>query len=263
MDFHRIRAGNVEFKRTGTSGFIIGPQGHDGLDGVDMRLDQVAIPGRRGSFALPGDLASRAVSISGTCLAESPWHLRALGEAFTGLYADGQPGELIVDYSEPYTLMVQRTAKPQFRPFGLDGIAAKFQLNLWAPDPLMFGPTHTFGPVAQLVNVPVYQRGNADSPPTFTVTRTAGTVSAYAIYKGAVGQAGVPAYKVTVPVTTGHPHTIDMDTGDLMIDSVVVIGGRENATTWDINPGAPQTHFIDVSGGGSVTLTATVRDAIA
>lgn len=261
MDFRRIRIADVRFERTlpaGEYGYLIGPHGVDGLDGVDMRLDQVEIPGGHGSFALPAYMASRTLSISGTCLARSPQHLRALRDKLVGVLAGGGMGRLLVDYDQTYRLDVQLAARTKFQAIGLAGTAAVFQIQFWAPEPRMLASeVRKFGPVLDGQNVEVYHHGNVESPPSFEVKWASGTVATYAVYNDDL------RYFVSRPLTDGHPHTIRMDTGDLIIDGQVVFGGRQDATTWEIQPGPSQTHHIDVPPGGNAYLTPLVRDAIA
>jgi hypothetical protein len=260
VDFRSARIEGVTFHRrlpAGEYGFQVGPHGVSGLDGVDMRMEQIEIPGGHGSFALPGYLSSRAVSISGTALARSPQHLRALRDKLLGVLASGGLGRLVIEYDESYRLDVQLASKTKFEVFGLDGVVAAFQIQFWAPEPRMLSSkVRTFGPVLNGTVVPVYQRGNVESPPSFEVKWGSGTIANYAVYNGPL------RYFVTKPLLDGHPHTIRMDSGDLIVDGQVVLGGRADAVTWDIKPGDPQNHFLDAPGGNAY-LTTLVRDAIA
>jgi hypothetical protein len=250
--------------RLDATGLYAEPDGVKGLDGVAMRVEQIAIPGQRGSFALPGELESRTIAVSGTAVAPSPMALRALKEKFTGLLADGEQAPMVVTYTkgDAYRIMVQRLGAPLWVALGQQQFgqqaAASFQIQTFAADPLFFSSEpQRFGPVSSLVPVAVFHRGNVGSPANFTVTHQSGTIDQYALYNGATGQ----RYLVTKKLEPGHPQTIDMNTGDLIVDGAVVFGGRGDAVTWDIRPGAPQVHFIDTPNGVA-QLACEVPDAI-
>ena len=88
-------------------------------------------------------------------------------------------------------------------------------------------------------------------PATSTIVVAGSMPSGYTIY----GPAG-KAYTVTQAVVSGHPHTIDMATGLLMIDGTYVYGVTSSGATWAVPPGGQVTQTLTpVSGAGTMTVS--------
>jgi hypothetical protein len=256
-----VTVDNVDFiranvRRTDKVRFIIGPDGFDGWDdSTDMRREEIAIPQGHGAFDVPGFLSPRVVALSGHAVALSPEYLDEGRSVLTGLLADGDSGRIIVHgYGPTQWADGRKASKTQFKVLGSNPRVAKFQAQFWCANPRKFGDVrrHPDGsPWPFASGEPASHYGNFPATPVHVVS---GAMSGYAI-NGPAGKAKV----VTVPVVSGHPHTIDDATGYLSIDGVIVAGGMSQADTWSIPAGAQVTHTL-VPASGSGTLATTVLD---
>lgn len=227
----------------GSEGFFVESDGWDGWDdGVDYRLDEVGIPQAHGSYDLPAFAGSRRLSVSGLCHADSDERLGWYKSQLTGVLADGLAGRVLVEYQGVTSWAMAHRVGSKFKTI-VPGSLARWQLQVWCPDPRKFGDARTFA-----AGVPAFHYGNFTAAPVLTVSGD--SPSGYT-----VNGPGGKAYVVTVALTSGHPHTIDMETGYLTADGVITTGDVSQADTWGIPAGAqvPMT----VTAGN---LSALVRD---
>lgn len=231
-------------------GFAVDPDGFEGIDdGVDMRRDSVERPQAHGDFELPGFLASRVSSLSGWCRADSHAELLHFRSILTGILGHGGTGKLVARWGgDPRWGMAGRAGPaPKFKVRAKTPRIADWQLQLWFPDPRLYGETRVFA-AGELA----HHYGNFPAAPVFTVSGS--MPSGYTI-NGPAGK----KYIVTRAVTSGAPHTIDMATGLLSVGGAVVFGAVSRADTWGVPGGAQVAHtLVPVSGSGSVSVA--VRD---
>ena len=230
-------------------GFVVGPDGLEGItDGVAAKGQTVPRPGAHGDFELPTYLDSRIVSISGTCLAESPQDLKQWGEAFTGLLV-GRVGKITMDHLGDVRWgragLAPGTQK-KFKVHGVDSLSADFHIQLKFSNPRFFGDSKTFGSGEF-----AYHYGNFASAPVHTVTGN--MPGGYAIDGPNFKQ-----FRVLAPLVPGHPHTVDMNTGHLSIDGVVVFGFVQRADTWAIPGGGQVIHYLTPITTGTGTIASVV-----
>lgn len=244
----RVRVGGVTLNGLAATGFIIAPDGFVGWDeSTATKRDSVPLPQAHGSFAVRGFRDNRVLTVSGTCLADSEQQLRFFGNQLTGTGADGTAIRVTVDHSGSTTWADgYLDGETKFSMFAT-GQAATFAIQFWFPSPRKLGNTLTFAS-----GVPAYHYGNFPAAPVLTVTAIT-TMSGYTI----AGPAG-KLYTVTVACNPGHPHTIDMATGQLVADGTISTASVSQGDTWTIPGGARVVHTLTpVSGSGSLGVAVT------
>ena len=240
-----VRVGGLTFfGGAGSDGFYIKDGGLTGLfGGVGVRSDSIPRPQAHGDYDVPVFRSSRMVSIMGPCEADSEERLDFYDRQFTGLLADGQSGRVVFDMPGGPRWGDARLAANEFEPV-LWGRRADYMLQLRFANPRLFGEARTFAE-----GVPAFHFGNFPAAPVLTVTSA--SAGGYTI-SGPSGK----QFIVTAPLVSGHPHTIDMATGLLEVDGVVVFGGVSRADTWAVPAGAQGTMTVS----GTAVLSALVTD---
>jgi hypothetical protein len=214
------------------------------LDTPDMRRQQVDIPQGHGAFDLPGFLSARVVALSGLVSASSVGKFLWLRSQITGLMADGSLGKVVGELSGVTLWGNARLVKTNFAPI-VWGQTANYQIQFWFANPRLFGSTQIF-----TGGSPSYHYGNFPAAPVHTVTATT-AMSGYTI----AGPAG-KLFTVTVACNPGSPHTIDMSTGQLIVNGIVSFGNVSRADTWVIPGGVAVTHTLTLVSGSGTLLTA-------
>lgn len=248
----KVVVAGLDFHGFASEGFVIGPDGFEGWDdGVEVRRSAVARPSSHGAFDESGYLDARVVSLSGTCVADSPRKLMQYKHRLTGLLAGGQMGRVQVQRpGEVLWADCRLGAKPLFQEKGGSG-QASFHLQLWCPNPRKFGDTEEFTRTNGTVDV--FHRGNFDAHPTIVVRGSA--ANGYRI-----NGPGGKQYKVSRALVSGIPHRIEFKDGLLRVDGALVSSGVDRADVWPVPPGQMTTFDVNVLNGGSAEATITVTD---
>jgi len=227
-----------------TPGAYIGEGDFAWFEGVDIRRDEEDLPQAHGSFDVPGYLTSRTFPVSGFFVAKSEAELEHFGNRITGVLAGGNAGRVQVKWNGDTTWADMRLgARTKFVP-DRAALIGEFQITFWAADPRKYGDTSVFA-----AGVAASHRGNFAATPVHTVS---GVGAGYTI-NGPSGK----TFTVTKAVTSGHPHTIDMATGLLVVDGAVVVGQVTSADTWAVPPGGVVTHTLS---GAGLTLSTALKD---
>lgn len=211
--------------------------------GVDVRRADVARPAAHGSFDLQGFLAPRSISLTGHLSAPSREALDHLATRVGGLLADGEPSRLVVfGPSGSRWCDVRLGAATQISL--VDATTARFQLQLWAADPRMFGEVRDV-PGGQVA----VQYGNFPARPQLIVSGSAG--SGYTV-TGPGGRRVV----VTKALVSGQPHTIDFARGGLYVGGVRQLRAITVYEPWTVGPGLPGVS-ASVNNGASLVQRVT------
>lgn len=241
-----------EWPRDLSNAFVISPQGLVGwFGGVTPRFDAPDRPTSHGSFDAPGFLSGRIVSITGTILGSSESMLDALVEELGGLLADGGESVLTVqDGSGDVTYArVRLGAETTIERFGDGSHTAAYQVQFRAADPRRYGEARTFTGAS----VVPYQRGNFPATPEVTVSGT---------FPGGyrIGYGGAE-FIVSAALASGQSHVIDMRTGWVRRNGVVLPGAATRAELFTVKKGR-QTLAMSVSPRttGSGSLSVEVHD---
>lgn len=216
-----------------------------GIDeGAAMRRDQLPRPGAHGAYAVPGHLDARVIGMSGYLIDRSPEQLLRTARRLTGLLAGGEFAQLTVMGERGVQMRVGLSAQTSVVVRGNDPCVADFQLQLWAPNPRMFGEVHEY-----FAGEPAVHYGNFPAAPVLEVS---GAPSGYTI----TGPGG-KTFTVTQGLAGGQKHRIDMATGRVYRDGALQVGVVSNGGTWAIPPGVPGvTHAIS-AGSLRVLVTDT------
>lgn len=216
-----------------------------GIDeGVPVRREQTTRPGAHGAFNAPGYLDARVIGMSGHIIAPTPEQLLNMARRLTGILADGSTARLDLLGEREVHLQVGLAAQTMVTVRGNDPRVADFQIQLWAPNPRMYGEVHDFPGGQVAVN-----RGNFPARPQLVVSGTA--VGGYTV-TGPNGRRVV----VTKALAAAAPHTIDFATGGLYVAGVRQINAITIYEPWDVPPGLPGV-TASVSNGLSLVQRVT------
>lgn len=217
-----------------------------GIDeGVPVRREQTTRPGAHGAFNAPGYLDARVVGMSGHIIAPTPEQLLNMARRLTGLLADGSTGRLDLLGEREVHLQVGLAAQTMVTVRGNDPRVADFQIQLWAPDPRMYGPMRDYAGGEGAANY-----GNFPARPTLVVSGT--SAGGYTV-TGPGGRRVV----VTKALAAGAPHEIDFARGGLYIGGARQSRAISIYQPWTVGPGLPAV-VATVSGG--LTLVQRVTE---
>lgn len=244
-----IKAGPVEFHSEAARGFTIPPGGFTGwTDPVGARIRESLRPQGPGAAAVPQQLGTRLVSISGTCWADSPQDLDRYGNLLGGLGADGEAFQINVRHAGRWLhANAYRAAGVRFEEFPALNRAA-YQYDFWCPDPRKYGESREI--VSSGANVQAFHYGNTDAWPVFTVT---GFANGYRI----IGPGGT--YQVGSK-SAGAVDTIDFSDGLLVRNGNHVTRQVSQRDVWPVRPFQQSQWRVQAVGSGSGTATMTLAD---
>lgn len=130
----------VRHEHTATPQFVLDPTALTGFfDGPGTKRDTTSRPVAWGDFKEPAYKHGRLMSVTGTAIANNAVELQLLRDDFVSLYSDGGYGEMRVLNSAGVRYMyvgVEGTPRWEVQ---YDNVAT-FKLDLYAPDPRMYGP---------------------------------------------------------------------------------------------------------------------------
>jgi len=221
--------------------FVIEPGGLTGWYGAQgIRREETQRPAAHGSFDAPGYRNAKTPNIKGHVLASTMSNLRAKRRQLEGLGADGGLRRLTVqDDDGGVTWADARLALPAApTEHGADP-SGSFQIGFWVPVAEIYGEERSFtGSSAQ-----VFHRGTIPAP---LIVRIASAPAAYTLSS--------PHGTFTVAgATAGGTHEVDMRTGWVRRNGVLMTGVVTRAETWDVPPGTPTTHSISTGSATWVT----------
>lgn len=186
----KIEGTIFQSSRTGNRQFILDENALQGFhDGVNVKRDDTVRPNQWGDFKEPGLFGSRHLTISGTAVAQNTAELMGMRDEFMGLLNQGEYREILV----------QNSVGNRYITVGLEGSpswvqkldhVALWKLELYAPDPRMYGPVQGFqitdttitggidypmdypldyGGSTKIQAIAMSNSGNTDAWPVFTV----------------------------------------------------------------------------------------------
>lgn len=234
----------------GSHGFFIDEDGLEGWEDTPaVRLDTIARVAADGDFPSASiNYEARILTLSGLCLARSAGELGVLRDRLTGL-PRGSTRTSVTSYGVTTSADSTIAGATRFKTV-VPGSIARYQISRRFPDPRKYGNTRTLGPGS---SVAAFHYGNAAAAPRIIVS---GSDSSGYTITGPNGR----RYRVTLALTSGSPHTIDMSTGLLTVSSTVRTGVTPQANIWRVPPGQSVTHSVAGASGGSVSMQVTVTD---
>lgn len=223
------------FKTSTGPQYILDPTAIVGwTDGVDIRRNATVRPISSGDFSEVAREGSRIISISGTAVASTVAELHGMRDDIVGLLADGSFGQITVQDGAGTRYAVVGLSKGAGW-IQLSDTAASWKVELYAPDPFIYGYTQIAqipgstlngGLDTNLISYPldygkppkesnpfVKNNGNSESWPVFVVTgdyfsgfQLTDQQGNYIVYNG--------------PVTMSDPVTIDTAIGSALQSGV-------------------------------------------
>jgi len=131
------------YRSGGTGEYVLDPTALTGWDdGVTVRRDATVRPVSNGDFKEPYTFGSRLIGISGTAIATSRGELQRMRDALAGILADGEYADISVETSVSTRYAVVGLEKSLEWVQQHDTVAA-FRLELYAPDPHIYGTERT------------------------------------------------------------------------------------------------------------------------
>ena len=220
-------------------------------DTPDLRRESNDRVNAHGVFDAAGYYTARTASFSGQVVTDSARETAAIGRRMRGLLADGGSGRVTVQRDDITEWAIGRLASStKFTIDGADPTVAAWQMQFWFPDPRKYGSIQSFGPGT---SVTAQHYGNTFAFPRLTVS---GSDPAGYTVTGTNGR----TWRVTLPLVTQFPHTIDMATGLLTANGSIRTGVTPRADIWRAAPGRPVTQSVVGASGGSVSLQVAVTD---
>lgn len=124
---------------TGLRGFIVQPGGLRGLGPVGARRDNVARPNADGAFWSRGHRLDRLIELEGHALAESGRELARMRDQLAAIRVDY--GKVVIAREDMRWTWgtLQSTAWDE-----LDETTASFLVQIWCPDPWLFGDVRSY-----------------------------------------------------------------------------------------------------------------------
>lgn len=224
----------LSIDRDGLTGWLKG--------GVGTRYESVPRSNADGDHDLPVHRTGRRVTLTGLARTDSPSKQDHLIRRITGLMNLRSRQRFVVASAFDTTWADLKVESAECDPL-VYGQIARYRIELWSDDPLIFGETHGFAG-----GEGAFHYGNADAVPVLEVT------GVYAA--GYTVSAAGKSFVVTQALAAGQTHRIDLATGWLYRNGVLQSGVVGQADTWTIQPGETVTHSLTGSG----TLTVSVRD---
>lgn len=153
-----------------TPQFVFDPDALQGFfDGVNVKRNETTRPNQWGDFREPGLLGARHLTLTGTAVANSPAQLLSMRDELTSILAHGEYAEIAV----------KNSTETRYITVGLEGspswvqkidTAALWKLELYAPDPRMYGVQKS----AQVTDNTI--TGGVDYPMDYPVNYGGGTL---------------------------------------------------------------------------------------
>lgn len=211
------------------------------VDGVDMRMEQIDRPADHGSFSLPGYLTGRSISWGGLILTDNPQEQDHAMRRLSGAGAGGLISQISVENAGSHWADVQRAGEFDMRMLSY-GRVASYRVQLWAPNPRIFGDVHEYA-----AGAPAVHYGNAEATPRLLIGAGSG---GYTV-------TGPNGRQIVVGTAPAGAHEIDFANGGLFLNGVRQVNAITIYRPWTIPPGIPG---VTATISGSRTLAQRVTD---
>lgn len=225
--------------------------GFDGWwDSPEIRGESVDRPNSDGEYDLPIYNEARLVTATGHLHTTSHAQMHEAMNYFTGAMS----GRLqVAGHGSVQWADAKRNSGAKFTP--VTDVFAQYQVRLKCVDPRKYGDANTYTVPSGSSYVTVFHRGNAVGYP---VVKVSGDMPGGYVLQSSAGA----EYRVTTPLTSGNPHTIDMATGLLTRGGLLVSGGVIRADLWRVPGGTTATNLrLQPITTGTGTATVTLLDS--
>lgn len=223
----RISIDGLEFTDAPTQfdeQYVIEPRGLTGWYGAaGIRREETQRPAAHGSFDAPGYRGAKVPFIRGSILASTDSMFQRLRLNLESLLADGDVHRMTVQDGALVTWQDVRLASPAVVDPHPNDPSGEFQIGFWSPRAEIYGEERTYTGAS----VQVFHRGTirapfrvriTDAPASYTITGPGRTFE-------------------VAGATSGGTHEVDMRTGRVTRNGVLMVGVVQQAATWDIPAG--------------------------
>lgn len=212
--------------------------------GAGFKRDEVARTGAHGDFPTPSFRTGRRASWQGLILTENAMEQEHAIRSLEAIVGIGGASQLILDtpVRSVWGMFVGDNMDVSIEVYGR---IATYRIGVYAQDPRLYGEVREFPYGAS-----AYNMGNFPSTPELIVT---GPKAGGYTVTGPSGR----QYIVTEPLGAGQTDRIDLMTGWLYRDGVLLSGAVSQAQVWALQSGGPG--FVHTITGGS-GLTVRVTD---
>lgn len=239
----------------GQATYSIEPDGLRGWhESVSVRREDVDRPTAHGTYRAQSYRTGRLIQQSGLIEAASRMEFLEAIDRFRGVLAGGGFGPFVVDDEGVRSAEVQLNAEPSVTmlvpPEAGRGGAARYSLELWAPDPRQYGEKRTFEGGTSVVP---YHRGNFPAVPRVVVS--SGFANGFrVVYGDRVFEVDRATFWQQEPLE------IDMRTGWVWQGGSLLRGVIRRAETFEIPPHNQEPVRLVGSGSGSGRVSVELRD---
>lgn len=241
----RIMWSGLQFEGgLGRATYTIGRDGIRGLlaGGAGFRRQDNARPSNHGDFSAPSYRTGRRVSWEGDILTDSPSEQEHAIRRLEGAAADGSLSR-VTFASDQGSLWGMFGADSEVDTnIEVYGSVARYRLEMYAPNPRLFGEVRDYG-----AGVPAVNYGNFEALPRLMVGAGSG---GYTV----TGPSGRTIVAVTPPTAA---HYIDFMAGGMFTGAGVRIAGAMTTfRDWVIPPGMPSVS-VSITGARSISQRVT------
>ena len=235
------------------SRFDVADDGLSGwFDGASPRLDTQDRPQSDGAFWSPLFRGGRSIGWHGLIHTAHPREQRTALEQLAGMCSGRGPYVMSVQHEATVTTAQVQLVKSPETSILRYGRLARYQVEVFAPDPFRYGQTHVLPAVDGAVRP--FHNGTTDAVPEITVTGS--RPSGYTLaYRG-------KQFIVAAPLASGSSHVIDMATGWVHTGSGAVLARAVSRAELFTVPKGPTGPALTITGGTG-GMTVRVRDTYA
>lgn len=211
--------------------FFLMPDGLSGFTGgTTDRGEQTARPNGDGALSVDGFLSAGSMTLDGGITAPTPFDLVKKINRFVSVFTNREIAISAKDEAGHYWRMARRNALPTITRHGRDRCFARFNVQLWLPDPHYYGETRSASAGVRVANY-----GSADAIPTVRVQGP--QPAGYTIGDGEGGE-----IVVTQALGAGGTDVIDLRTGWVRRAGVIISGAVSKFQPWTVPACGSKVH---------------------
>ena len=221
------------------------PDGLSGFTGgTTDRGEQTARPYGDGALSVDSFLSAGSMTLDGGITAPTPFDLVQKINRFVAEFTNREIMISAKDEAGYFWRVARRNGLPVVKRHGADRCFARFNAQLWFPDPHYYGQTRTAPSGVRVANY-----GSADAIPTVRVQGP--QPAGYTIGDGEGGE-----IVVTQALGAGGTDVIDLRTGWVRRAGVIVSGAVSKFQPWTVPAYGSKVHTFS-GGSGAVSFEVT------
>ena len=210
---------------------FLNPDGISGFTGSTADTgEHTDRPYGDGAWSVDGFLSAGSMMLDGGIIAPSPFDLIKKINRFMSEFTNREIKISAKDEAGNYTRIARRIALPKVTRHGNDRCFARFNVQMWFPDPHYYGETRSAPAGVRMVNY-----GSADAIPTVQVRGP--QASGYTVGDGEGGEV-----VVTSALSAGGTDVIDLRTGWVRRGGVIISGAVSKFQPWVVPAFGSKVH---------------------